>query len=267
MKLWLERTWRPISWVGLILLICPILGGIATSVFDFYPQPPLDKLFSVPWYYFTAVSIVFFVGSAFAWRQVDLEVERQQQLARKAKEEMWNKWYAAFHSGSVSEYPRVIASSFGYPLRPDELGYLATELAVLGRGSAHQLEISESSDAGVDLRGVKFGQAAGTKDSYSTIRYDENHPGTLLITNQRVSFISAPSVFLDLLPREILAVAWNGQFVMMRTNLSIDDSKNLIAIRIAGDLPSWLFASAIFRLIVDNAPPTAPVNHPPTDSA
>jgi hypothetical protein len=53
-------------------------------------------------------------------------------------------------------------------------------------------------------------------------------------------------------------VAFTGQYVMMRTSLTADESKNLVAIRIAGELPAWLFASAIYRATADYAASAPP---------
>jgi hypothetical protein len=158
------------------------------------------------------------------------------------------KWFRAFQRGTVSEYPPVIdASKYGGLAIPGEVCYLATK-AVLGRGNVHQLEMSTHSNTGVDIKGFKFGQAGGTRDTYASIRYDEEHPGNLLVTNRRVSFVSVPAVFIDIEPQKILSVAFLEQYVMVRTNLTSDDSKNLLAFRITGEQPAWLFASAAFRL-------------------
>ena len=137
-----------------------------------------------------------------------------------------------------------------------EVCYVATAQAILGCSNAHQLEVSQQRNAGLEFKGVKFGESVGTKETYSSIQYDENHPGTLIVSNKRVSFISAPSVLLDIFPGQIVSVAWTGPHVLIRTNISSDDNKNLFAFRLTGTLPSWLFASAIFRLGLGDAVPT-----------
>jgi hypothetical protein len=259
MKASLERVWFPLLVAALAISGLLVLATALPAMYDFDPSSPWTRLFSIPWFYFGALSAGLFAGSAYAWKySPHRQVESQ---AEQAKIQMWNRWYSAFLKGSSSEYPQVNASSFGYLLRPGEVCYIASAQAVLGRGSAHQLEITESADAGVDLKGVKFGKAAGTKDTYSTVRYDENHLGSLIVSNQRVSFISPPSIFIELLPEHILSIGWLDQYVIMRTNVSTDDTKNLVAIRIT-DLPAWIFASSIFRLKADNLSPVPPTSPP-----
>lgn len=255
MKAWLERLWFPLLVAALAVFGLLVLALVLPAMYDFDPTSSWTWLFSIRWYYFAGLAAALFLSSAKAYKyspQRRTEWEQQQAKLRN-----WRSWYNAFLNGSVSEYPKINSGSFGYIPRQGEICCMATTKAVLGRGNAHQLEITRSSNAGVDLKGVTFGQAAGTKDSYSTIDYDESHIGTLLISNQRVSFISPPSVFIEIVPEQILSIGWLEQYVMMRTGVSSDESKNLIAIRIADELPAWLFAAAIFRLKADSSSPPA----------
>ena len=240
----------------------------------FFP-PPL--IFRHPWYYYWAVGLVSFVPGKFLWdRAPEREIEAEQRRLREQKEERaerekranWEKWFRAFQKGTISEYTPVLdASKYGGLMIPGEVCYLATK-AVLGRGNVHQLEMSSHSSSGLDIKGVKLEQAGGKKDTYSSIRYDEEHPGNLLVTNKRVTFVSVPAVFLDIEPPNILSVAfWENEYVMVRTNLTSDDSKNLLAFRITGEQPAWLFASAVFRLRVgDSAPAPESLITPPTSA-
>jgi hypothetical protein len=264
MNAWLERIWFPLLVAALAVSSSLMLAIVVSSFFDFDTSSHWARLFSIPWYYFVALSGALFVGAAYAWKY---SPQRQVESdAQQAEIQIWNKWFRAFQNGTTADYPKLDASRFGYLLKPGEICYMATARAVLGRGSAHQLEITESTNAGVDLKGIKFGQAAGTKDTYTTVRYDESHAGTLVITNQRVSFVSAPSLFIDILPEQILSIAWLQQYVMMRTNANADDSKNLVSIRIVVDVPPWVFASAIFRLKADNPTLPVPVVNPATNT-
>jgi hypothetical protein len=257
MKAWLGRISTPLLCAGLAIFFWPVIRTILIDFFEVEPPAFLARLFSTPWYYFLALAVTLWVGAAVAWnhspaRDAEVEIERRRKLDYQAQTDLWNSFYRAFYNGVASEYPIMDASRYGYFVRPGEVCYLLTQMAILGRGNAHQLEISQQSNAGLDLKGIKLGQATDRKDSYATIQYDETHPGTLVVSNQRLSFISAPSVFLEVKPEQIVSVAWLGQYVMIRTSLNADDGKNLVAIRIAGEMPSWLFASAIFRLATDN---------------
>ena len=236
---------------------------------------PPHLIFRHPWYNYWGVGLVILVAGLIFYavapeREIEAEHRRleEQQERQREREEVanWEKWFRAFQSGIVSEYPPVIdASKYGGLMIAGELCYLATK-AVLGRGNVYQLEISTQRDTGLDIKGVKLVQAAGKKESYSSIRYDEEHPGNLLVTNKRVSFVSVPAVLLDIEPRQIMSVAfWEKEYVMIRTNLTSDDSKNLFAFRITGEQPAWLFASGIFRLRVgDSTPASESLITPPT---
>lgn len=217
------------------------------------------------------VAIVFFgLSRGFRFLAKGIVTDKEAEALRKRKQQekeeeeekvaLWNKYYRAFQNGIMSDYPRIDAGSFPIPLKPEEVCYAFTTHAILGRGMAHQLEISRESNAGLGIKAIKLGRSKNVKDSYSTIRYDEKHPGGLVVTNLRIVFLSAPTVFLDFAPGQVLSVAWVEQYVMLRTNISSDESKNLLAFRIEErEFPSWVFAAAIFRAKADSvSAPTLP---------
>lgn len=268
-KEWLLKTEAALLLAGVISVLCflPWFFYRLLSGAD-----PVRALTLFP------VAIVFFglsrgFGSLAKSIVTDKEAEakeKEEEALRKRKQQekeeeeekvaLWNKFYRALQNGSRSDYPRIDAGSFSIPLKPGEVCYAFTTHAILGRGMAHQLEISRGSNAGLEIKAIKLGQSKNVKDSYSTIRYDEKHPGGLIVTNLRIVFLSAPEVFLDFAAGQVLSVAWVEQYVMLRTNISSDESKNLLAFRIEGkEFPSWVFAAAIFRANAESvSAPTLP---------
>jgi hypothetical protein len=107
--------------------------------------------------------------------------------------------------------------------------------------------------SGIDLKALKPGGKEDRKDSYATIVYDESHPGTLLITSQRITFVSPPSVFLDIAPSQIVTAAWSGTCITLRKTITPDENKNLLAFSLTNRGPAWLYVSAMLRLAEDHA--------------
>lgn len=195
--------------------------------------------------------------------------EAEQQELKKARIEKFRAYYQALTGGNSSAYPTMEATNLGIFMRSNEICYLALPRTTIGRGIVHQLEHSAETEANFDGRVVKFGGKTGLKDSYSTIRYDDRHPGNLVITNQRIVFVSPPAIFLEVLAREIVTVAWNERYVMIRTSVLSDDDKDVLAFSIDPSVPAWLVAAAAFRIQVDSgvatniatlSPPDIPKN-------
>lgn len=257
-----EQSWRDsieaLAALGGLLCLFWIFVRVVliflSEAFEFVLPRFLAAIFSVPWYYVLAVAGILSVTSYVMYRTSPERIRKAkiEWQAEQEKLNSWNKWSRAFESGNVSEYPPAMdAREYGGLMVPGEVCYFAAQ-AVYGRGSVHQLEISIQGNRGVEFKGLKLGQAKGTKNTYSSVQYDEEHPGNLLVTNKRVSFASKPAILLDIAPSQILSVAFQDDYVMVRTNLTSDDTKNLISFRIKGELPAWLFASAIFRLPLGN---------------
>ena len=255
MKSWQEKFSARFLWV-LIVPFVWLMIEVCSDLLDTHPSSPWSFLVSVPLYYPMILFVLILVCAALLWKYAP---ERKAELARNESiQQSWNKFYNAFMNGAAADYPNPKASDYGFMLQPGERAYMGTTRAVMGVGNTHQLERTESTSVGLDFKAAQTGMTAATKDSYATIRYNDDHPGSLMISNQRVSFVSARGVFIDLSPDKIQSVACNDQFVMMRTTLTPDETKNLIAIRIDEGIPAWLFAAAIHRLRTDYAASSQP---------
>lgn len=177
--------------------------------------------------------------------------KEEEDRARETKARL-NKYYWAFLNGISSDYPATDVTRGPLPLKAQEVCYAFASPAVLGRGSPHNVEISNESRWGVD-KVIQFGRITNVKESFSTIRYEETRPGWLFATNQRIAFISPPLSFLEITLDRGLSVAWGDRYVMLRTDQA-EQGGDVLAFRIdGGDYPSWLIAAAISRAMEDSA--------------
>jgi hypothetical protein len=263
---WLPGTAYPV--LLLLGVACLLWIPLRAVINGTREDPFISFPFSIGWYWFAVAGIAFYAAAAWVYefspqkveaQQRKREAEKKKQEAEKEQKEFietCSRWFWAFKNGTVSEYPTFDSTKYGLMMRPGEVCYLAAQGAILGRGNAHQLEISEGSNAGIDLRGLQIGGRQGRRDSYSAIVYDETHPGTLLITSQRITFVSPPSVFLEVTPSQIVTAAWSGNYVMLRTTMTQDENKNLLAFSLTNRGPSWLYVSAMLRLAQDHSEST-----------
>ena len=215
------------------------------------------------WYWFVGAEIAgiaFVIAGArirkSSQRERELETEEEKPEDEKEQTEFirtCSNWFRAFKNGAVSEYPTTDAIEYGLPMRSDEVCYLAAPGAILSRGNVHQLEISRGSNAGIALSALRIGGHADRKDSYSKVVHEETPPGTLFITSQRITFVSPPSVFLEIAPFQIVTAAWSGTYVMLLTTITPDENKNLLTFLLTNEDPAWLYVSAMLRLAVDHA--------------
>ena len=244
-------------WTGIILFFWPPARFVLTEIFELHPYAELGFIFSISWYYFVAVGAVLFLVGNELYKAAPQRHEEAERIWRK--QEQWRAWFHAFQSGESSKYPTADVADItklGFLSRPNEVCYVATNQAVLSRGNSRQLELSTQSNSGVELKGIKLGQATTTKETYSSVQYDRR-TGSLLVTDQRVVFISVSETsaqstaeygLIEVKPQQIQDAAWSGTHVLLRTNLTSDENQNLLVFQITGELPAWLFAAAMFRL-------------------